>query len=71
MNGAKAIEFMDSFPSPCGDVVLKYLGAEKMSEWVGEQVSVPLRGCGFEINYEQVIRGLMANSFRPLAGMWF
>ena len=37
-----------SFPSPCGDVVLKYFREE---EPIQEEdiVSVPLRGCGFEI----------------------
>ena len=39
---------MKEFPSPCGDVVLKSL-----TYWVKNEeekkVSVPLRGCGFEI----------------------
>ena len=37
------------FPSPCGDVVLKFCVCS--GECTGRRgVSVPLRGCGFEIS---------------------
>ena len=36
-----------AFPSPCGDVVLKFIN--RMWESGRHMVSVPLRGCGFEI----------------------
>ena len=36
------------FPSPCGDMVLKYDTIKKIVLDLVE-VSVPLRGCGFEI----------------------
>ena len=36
------------FPSPCGDVVLKCAGAGAGQE-SASSVSVPLRGCGFEM----------------------
>ena len=37
------------FPSPCGDVVLKLAGI-CLGGNHHEEVSVPLRGCGFEIS---------------------
>ena len=41
------------FPSPCGDVVLKFSDAQReVTTW--QVVSVPLRGCGFEIVWEYV-----------------
>ena len=58
------------FPSPCGDVVLKSVD----EDWNGchwDNVSVPLRGCGFE-NYKRYgIPSKAQLGFRPLAGMWF
>ena len=45
------------FPSPCGDVVLK--SNELMRKRSILTVSVPLRGCGFEIK-----DGFMINEFR-------
>ena len=46
-------EAIKSFPSPCGDVVLKFhrFGFVQPSRSI---VSVPLRGCGFEIQYREV-----------------
>ena len=48
-----------------------------LASWTGQQrgrlglrVSVPLRGCGFEIIERGVFNG-KHRSFRPLAGMWF
>ena len=35
------------FPSPCGDMVLKYV--RSLAKTYGLTVSVPLRGYGFEI----------------------
>ena len=55
-------------PSPCGDVVLKFRHLANTCMWAGE-VSVPLRGCGFEMFY---MNDSMSNEFfgfRPLAGM--
>ena len=46
------------FPSPCGDVVLKF--ARKIRVRTRIVVSVPLRGCGFEI----VCIGLRGNTVR-------
>ena len=36
-------------PSPCGDVVLKYMQKLRCIKERRSMVSVPLRGCGFEI----------------------
>ena len=38
----------DEFPSPCGDVVLKFIMAYHIYHMA--DVSVPLRGYGFEMN---------------------
>ena len=37
-------------PSPCGDMVLKFRSIQIALEDAGVEVSVPLRGYGFEIN---------------------
>ena len=82
------------FPSPCGDVVLKFLfiptswksrrrgfrplagmwfwnyWKEIVYEQICRVVSVPLRGCGFEISLKRCMT-VSFRSFRPLAGMWF
>ena len=34
-------------------------------------VSVPLRGCGFEIGVKLVVNQAQKERFRPLTGMWF
>ena len=39
---------MKKFPSPCGDVVLKLVFRVRTHDL--SEVSVPLRGCGFEIS---------------------
>ena len=44
-------------PSPCGDVVLKY--EWRKSDRIHGFVSVPLRGCGFEIG---AIKGVIATA---------
>ena len=48
-----------------------------LASWTGQQrgrlglrVSVPLRGCGFEISNSTLLN-FSIWSFRPLAGMWF
>ena len=35
------------------------------------EVSVPLRGCGFEMQLDSFTAEMIRSSFRPLAGMWF
>ena len=57
------------FPSPCGDVVLKFI-KEAMMAAAQTSVSVPLRGCGFEM-IKEALEATAINCFRPLAGMWF
>ena len=49
-----------------------------LASWTGQQrgrlgfrVSVPLRGCGFEIINAVVVCQFLATCFRPRAGMWF
>ena len=82
------------FPSPCGDVVLKLIvfhserrrvpcsfrplagmwfwnHPEDVAEAALLMVSVPLRGCGFEICMNNYQKKSIGECFRPLAGMWF
>ena len=49
-----------SFPSPCGDVVLKSVVYGAVAD--SRSVSVPLRGCGFEI--------LASESLVPRGSEW-
>ena len=58
-----------SFPSPCGDMVLKLLNPTSL-ERTFSQVSVPLRGYGFEIMFGMVVMSLPMVSV-PLRGYGF
>ena len=60
---------MFSFPSPCGDVVLK-LSRISLKRWV-VTVSVPLRGCGFEITLSLNLTGRSVIVSVPLRGCGF
>ena len=57
------------FPSPCGDVVLKFKYVEVTSDKM--RVSVPLRGCGFKIIFvtHEELSSLMVSV--PLRGCGF
>ena len=62
---------MKMFPSPYGDMVLKYCGKIAVSSIV-RVVSVPLRGYGFEISFTREHTSTnFEKSFRPLTGIWF
>ena len=39
--------------------------------YIINDVSVPLRGCGFEIRLIMIFYVLKEERFRPLTGMWF
>ena len=57
------------FPSPCGDVLVKYgLSADGLLHQA-ELVSVPLRGCVGQIHSIQILDRVPQVRFRPLAGM--
>ena len=57
------------FPSPCGDMVLKY--DTDRGGLSRDEVSVPLRGYGFEMLRTALSLRLGDSGFRPLAGIWF
>ena len=59
------------FPSPCGDVVLKYRTLRTYRR-VHHEVSVPLRGCGFEILPPSCLEQYASTSVSvPLRGCGF
>ena len=58
-----------TFPSTCGDMVLKC--TSHLFALLRDAVSVPLRGYGFEICVLPEERMIYYESFRPLAGIWF
>ena len=62
---------MMAFPSPCGDVVLK-LGRTAPHSASYDVVSVPLRGCGFEIANSGSVRSYWRDEVSvPLRGCGF
>ena len=68
----KEMEFSNihEFPSPCGDVVLKY-STVSMHRRKLKLVSVPLRGCGFEIMSLRAASVRMKVVSVPLRGCGF
>ena len=64
-------ETRQQFPSPYGDMVLKYCGKIAVSSIV-RVVSVPLRGYGFEIFFEKIVKGADFGTVSvPLRGYGF